>query len=102
MTYATYEPELTPFLYIDTMDYKFSLTRNGNIQIIGAKDPKTLQSAYEFGTRFVKQLDRNGEIEVTGEFSEGLKRQPRLKPNPNPSPRLSLKPRLKRRTPLTN
>ena len=87
MTYATYEPELTPFLYIDTMDYKFSLTRNGNVQIIGARDPKTLQSAYEFGTRFVRQLDRNGEIEVTGEFSEGLKKTTKAKPKPKPKPK---------------
>ena len=100
MTYATYEPELTPFLYIDTMDYKFSLTRNGNIQIIGAKDPKTLQSAYEFGTRFVKQLDRNGEIEVTGEFSEGLKKttKAKAKAKPKPKPKAKAKAKTKPKT----
>ena len=91
MSNASYEPELTPFLYIDTFDYKFVLTRNGNVQILGTKDPKTLQSAYEFGTRFVKQLDRNGEIEVTGEFSEGLKKTTKAKAKPKAKPKAKAK-----------
>ena len=80
MTEASYEPEITPFLYIESNQHKFIITRNGNVQISGAKNPKALENAYIFGTEFVKRLDRNDEIQVTGVFNISLKaKKPKLK-----------------------
>lgn len=80
MTEASYEPEITPFLYIESIQHKFIITRNGNVQISGAKNPKALENAYIFGTEFVKRLDRNNEIQVTGVFNISLKaKKPKLK-----------------------
>jgi hypothetical protein len=80
MTEASYEPEITPFLYIESNQHKFIITRNGNVQISGAKNPKALENAYIFGTEFVKRLDRNNEIQVTGVFNISLKaKKPKLK-----------------------
>ena len=80
MTEASYEPEITPFLYIESIQHKFIITRNGNVQISGAKNPKALENAYIFGTEFVKRLDRNDEIQVTGVFNISLKaKKPKLK-----------------------
>jgi TATA-box binding protein (TBP) (component of TFIID and TFIIIB) len=73
MSYATYEPELTPFLYIESTEHKFIITRNGNVQISGAKSPQDLENAYRVGTEFVKKLNRDGEIDITGVFNNSLK-----------------------------
>ena len=73
MTEASYEPEITPFLYIESIQHKFIITRNGNVQISGAKSPQDLENAYRFGTEFVKKLRRNGEIDITGTFNNLLK-----------------------------
>lgn len=79
MTEASYEPEITPFLYIESSEHKFIITKNGNVQISGAKSPKDLENAYTFGIEFVKRLDRNGEIQVTGVFNDSLKAKPKAK-----------------------
>ena len=73
MIVASYEPELTPFLYIESTKHKFILTKNGNVQISGAKSPQDLENAYRFGTEFVKTLNRTGEISITGVFNDSLK-----------------------------
>jgi hypothetical protein len=79
MTYASYEPELTPFLYIESTEHKYIITRTGNVQISGAKNPRALESAYTFGSEFVRRLDRSGEIQVTGVFNDSLKAKPKAK-----------------------
>jgi TATA-box binding protein (TBP) (component of TFIID and TFIIIB) len=73
MTEASYEPEITPFLYIESPEHKYIITRNGNVQISGAKSPRDMERAYTFGSEFVRRLDQNGEIQVTGEFSTNLR-----------------------------
>ena len=73
MSVASYEPELSPFLYIESIKHKFIITRNGNVQISGAKSPQDLENAYRFGIEFVKNLNRGGEIIVTGIFNNTLK-----------------------------
>ena len=73
MNYASYEPELSPFLYIESIKHKFIITKNGNVQISGAKSPQDLENAYRFGNEFVKNLNRGGEISVTGVFNNTLK-----------------------------
>lgn len=83
MSYASYEPELTPFLYIESTEHKYIITKTGNIQISGAKNPRALESAYTFGNEFTRRLYRSGEIEVTGVFNDSLKAKPKAKSKPN-------------------
>lgn len=96
MTYASYEPEITPFLYAYFGDTKFIVTGTGNIQISGANSPAELLNAYTIGQRFVEKLDDDGQVRVTGEFSEAVKKtvkakavakaaaKPKGKPSPKP------------------
>jgi TATA-box binding protein (TBP) (component of TFIID and TFIIIB) len=79
MTEASYEPEITPFLYIESPEHKYIITRNGNVQISGAKSPRDMERAYTFGSEFVRRLDQSGEIQVTGEFSTNLRAEPKPK-----------------------
>jgi TATA-box binding protein (TBP) (component of TFIID and TFIIIB) len=83
MTEASYEPEITPFLYIESPEHKYIITRNGNVQISGAKSPRDMERAYTFGSEFVRRLDQNGEIQVTGEFSTNLRAGSKPKPKTN-------------------
>lgn len=96
MSYASYEPELTPFLYIESTEHKYIITKTGNVQISGAKNPRALESAYTFGSEFVRRLDRNGEIQVTGVFNDNLKAKPKAKAKPKPKakPKAKAKPKL--------
>jgi TATA-box binding protein (TBP) (component of TFIID and TFIIIB) len=79
MTEASYEPEITPFLYIESPEHKYIITRNGNVQISGAKSPRDMERAYTFGSEFIRRLDQNGEIQVTGVFDNSLKAKPKAK-----------------------
>ena len=80
MSYASYEPEITPFLYIESTEHKYIITKNGNIQISGAKNPRAMERAYTLGKEFIKRLERSGEIQVTGVFNDSLKTKAKAKP----------------------
>ena len=73
MTRVTYEPELAPFLYAYFGETKLILSKSGNIQITGAKNPTDLLRAYDFGKNFARSLNADGQITITGMFSEGVK-----------------------------
>jgi TATA-box binding protein (TBP) (component of TFIID and TFIIIB) len=101
MTDVSYEPEITPFLYAYFGDTKFIITSSGNIQISGAKSPSDLLNAYNIGQRFVERLDTDGQINITGVFTEGVKKttkdlaMAKAKAKPGPKPKLSPKPKVK-------
>lgn len=82
MSYASYEPEITPFLYIESTEHKYIITKNGNIQISGAKNPRAMERAYTLGKEFIKRIERSGEIQVTGVFNDSLKTKAKAKPKP--------------------
>lgn len=82
MSYASYEPEITPFLYIESTEHKYIITKNGNIQISGAKNPRAMERAYTLGKEFIKRLERSGEIQVTGVFNDSLKTKAKAKAKP--------------------
>tara|TARA_B110001450_G_scaffold256883_1_gene289261 strand:- start:3339 stop:5372 length:2034 start_codon:yes stop_codon:yes gene_type:complete len=73
MTRITYEPELSPFLYAYFGDTKLILSVSGNVQISGAQNPADLLRAYDFAKNFVQSLHTDGQITITGVFSEGVK-----------------------------
>ena len=91
MSYASYEPEITPFLYIESTEHKYIITKNGNIQISGAKNPRAMERAYTFGKEFIKRLERSGEIQVTGVFNDSLKTKAKAKPKAKPKAKVKAK-----------
>jgi len=68
ISYISYEPELAPFLYMTFRDHKFILSKSGNTQISGAKNPRDMMDAYNAGSDLVKILYKNGFINITGAF----------------------------------
>lgn len=79
MTRISYEPELSPFIYAYFDNATFILSKTGNIQISGAKTPEDMMNAYQIGKRFINALNADGQIRVTGEFSEGVKAKAKTK-----------------------
>jgi len=73
MTRVSYEPELAPFLYAYFGESKFILSRSGNVQISGAKNPSDMLNAYDLGKKFVQELNADNQINVTGVFEKGVK-----------------------------
>ena len=70
---VSYEPELSPFLYVYMEEAKFIITKSGNVQISGAKNPADMLNAYEVGKALMETLNSNGQIIITGEFDKGVK-----------------------------
>jgi hypothetical protein len=79
MSRVSYEPELSPFLYAYFGENKFILSKSGNVQISGAKNPADMLIAYNFGKKFVQDLNVDGQITVTGKFDEGVKARPKAR-----------------------
>ena len=78
----SYEPEINSFLYVYFEDTSFKLTKTGKVQIMGAKSPLDLLHAYEVGKTFMRDLHHDGQIAVTGKFTET---KPRRSSDPGPS-----------------
>lgn len=73
ITNVSYEPELSPFLYVYFSDHKLILSKSGNVQISGAKNPRDMLDGYELAKKFVQSLNADKIIIVTGTFSKGVK-----------------------------
>ena len=93
MTRASYEPELSPFMYAYFEDANLILSTSGNIQITGAKNPRDMLKDYDLAKKFVRELNANGQINITGEFDKGVKARAKAKPK--------AKPKAKAKTPST-
>jgi hypothetical protein len=61
-TYVSYEPELSPFMYVTYQGHKYILASSGNIQISGAQSPSDMLEAYNVGMELARILNENGEI----------------------------------------
>jgi hypothetical protein len=73
MTRVSYEPELSPFIYAYFDNATFILSKTGNVQISGAKTPEDMTNAYEIGKNFIRNLNADGQIRVTGVYETGVK-----------------------------
>lgn len=102
MTRVSYEPELAPFLYAYFGESKFILSRSGNIQISGAKNPSDMLSAYEFGKQFVQDLNADGQIFVSGIFEKGVKATTKAKAKTKPKTKSPPKRKYTKRILTTN
>jgi TATA-box binding protein (TBP) (component of TFIID and TFIIIB) len=71
---SSYEPEINSFLYVYFDTVSFKLTKTGKVQILGAKSPSDLLHAYEVGKTFMRDLNHDGQIYVTGKYTQSKSR----------------------------
>jgi hypothetical protein len=68
VTKLEFEPELSPFMYVNYKGHKYNFAQSGNVQIAGAPSPADMLVAYNDATELIRTMNTNGDIEVTGEF----------------------------------
>ena len=59
---VSYDPELSPFMYVTYQGHKYILASSGNIQISGAQTPNDMLEAYNVGIELARMLNENDEI----------------------------------------
>jgi TATA-box binding protein (TBP) (component of TFIID and TFIIIB) len=79
MTEAHFEPELSPFLYMPIENMTVILSKSGNIQIVGAKNPGEMLKGYDTAKDIIQKLYQDNQISVTGVFDEGTKARAKVK-----------------------
>jgi hypothetical protein len=90
VTKLDFEPELSPFMYVNYKGHKYNFAQSGNVQIAGAVSPANMLVAYNDAIDLIKIMKTNGDVEVTGEFPKQLikgartpkKRGPKKKTGP--------------------
>src|SRR5210317_1546183 len=90
VTKLDFEPELSPFMYVNYKGHKYNFAQSGNVQISGAPSPADMLVAYNDAIELIKIMNTNGDVEVTGEFPKQLikgartpkKRGPKKKTGP--------------------
>src|SRR6056300_942032 len=108
VTKLSYEPELSPFMYVNYKGHKYNFTQTGNVQISGSAAPADMLVAYNDAIELIKIMNTNGDVEVTGEVPKQLtkgaraapkKRGPKKKTGPRPPVKKNL---AKKRDPVLN
>ena len=95
---ATYEPELSPMLYVTMKGYTLNISKSGTVQIIGAKSPAIMENAYKAVTPLIREFHRDGDVKI-GKTKRKTKAKRKTK---KVSPPKKTKPIVKRKAPLTN
>ena len=108
VTKLSYEPELSPFMYVNYKGHKYNFAQTGNVQISGSAAPADMLVAYNDAIELIKIMNTNGDVEVTGEVPKQLtksaraapkKRGPKKKTGPRPPVK---KDSMKKRDPVLN
>ena len=73
MTNMSIIEEQTPFLYVPIENMTLIFSKSGNIQVVGAKTPGSMLKGYDIAKELVDKLYKDGQINVTGVFDEGVK-----------------------------
>ena len=73
MTNMSIIEEQTPFLYVPIENMTLIFSKSGNIQVVGAKNPGSMLKGYDIAKELVEKLYKDGQINVTGVFDEGVK-----------------------------
>ena len=97
---TTYEPELSPMLYVTMKGYTLNISKSGTVQIIGAKSPAIMENAYKAVTPLIREFYRDGDVTI-----DKTKRKTKAKRKTKTkkvSPPKKIKPVVKRKAPLTN
>jgi hypothetical protein len=103
VTKLSYEPELSPFMYVNYKGHKYNFTESGNIQISGSPSPADMLVAYNDAIALIKLMNTNGDVEITGQVPKELtkgapkKRGPKKKIGPRtPVKKTKTEPKKKR------
>jgi TATA-box binding protein (TBP) (component of TFIID and TFIIIB) len=96
---ATYEPELSPMLYVTMKGYTLNISKSGTVQIIGAKSPAIMENAYKAVTPLIREFYRDGDVKID---NTKRKTKAKRKTKTKVSPPKKTKPIVKRKAPLTN
>ena len=95
---TTYEPELSPMLYVTMKGYTLNISKSGTVQIIGAKSPAIMENAYKAVSPLIREFYRDGDVKI-----DNTKRKTKAKRKTKKvSPPKKTKPIVKRKAPLTN
>ena len=95
---TTYEPELSPMLYVTMKGYTLNISKSGTVQIIGAKSPAIMENAYKAVSPLIREFYRDGDVKI-----DNTKRKTKAKRKTKKvSPPKKTKPVVKRKAPLTN
>jgi hypothetical protein len=94
VTKLDFEPELSPFMYVNYKGHKYNFAQSGNVQIAGAPSPADMLVAYNDAIELIKIMNTNGDVEVTGEFPKqfikGTKATPKKRgPKKKTGPRVA-------------
>lgn len=71
----TYDPELSPMMYITYKEHKYIIASSGAIQISGARDPRDLKRAYDTALDLFNMLHAKGEITLTANVPRNVSRK---------------------------
>ena len=96
---TTYEPELSPMLYVTMKGYTLNISKSGTVQIIGAKSPAIMENAYKAVTPLIREFYRDGDVKID---KSKRKTKAKRKTKTKVSPPKKTKPIVKRKAPLTN
>jgi hypothetical protein len=92
-TEIKYDGELSPFMYITYTGHKYIISKSGNIQISGARNPADMLVAYNDGIDLVRDLNTNGEIVLSNSSNiprKLVKKQTKKSPKPKKTRRAVL------------
>jgi len=93
---VSYEPEITPMLYVTMNGYTLNISKSGTIQIIGAKSPAVMENAYKAISPLIREFYRDGDIIL------GVKAKPKRKTKAKKVSPKKTKAVVKRGVPLSN
>ena len=93
---VSYEPEITPMLYVTMNGYTLNISKSGTIQIIGAKSPAVMENAYKAISPLIREFYRDGDITL------GVKAKPKRKTKAKKVSPKKTKAVVKRGVPLSN
>ena len=103
VTKLSYEPELSPFMYVNYKGHKYNFSESGNVQISGSPSPADMLVAYNDAIALIKLMNTNGDVEITGQVPKELtkgapkKRGPKKKIGPRtPVKKTKTEPKKKR------
>lgn len=61
---VNYVPEISPMMYVSMNGYTVNMTRSGNVQIIGAKNPAVLENGYRSISKLIQQFHESDEGDI--------------------------------------
>jgi len=106
VTKLDFEPELSPFMYVNYKGHKYNFAQSGNVQIAGAPSPADMLVAYNDAIELIKIMNTNGDIEVTGEvpkqLTKGARTPKKRGPKKKTGPRVAKVAPKKKRDPVFN